>query len=109
MSQSSRHDLLNKAASETDTLDAVRAKKPSLYRVLLVNDDYTPMEFVTWVLQRVFRKNYEEAQRIMLMVHRHGLGICGVYSYEIASTRVRMVLELAREHQHPLLCRLERD
>jgi ATP-dependent Clp protease adaptor protein ClpS len=81
--------------------------KPRLYKVILLNDDFTPMEFVVMVLERFFRKNREEATRIMLHVHQRGLGICGVYAYEIAETKVRQVLSYAKEHRHPLQCTLE--
>src|SRR4051812_195268 len=86
-----------------------KTKKPSLYRVLLLNDHYTPMEFVVHVLERFFNKNREEATRIMLHVHRRGVGICGVYTYEVAETKVTQVTDFARQHQHPLQCTLEKD
>lgn len=109
MTEDKRLGVSNVVSNESDTLERTRVKKPSFYKVLLINDDYTPMEFVTWLLSKVFHKTNDDAQRIMLMVHRQGLGICGIYSYEVASTRVRMVSELARRHHHPLLCRLEKD
>ncbi|MEQ8370923.1 MAG: ATP-dependent Clp protease adapter ClpS [Alphaproteobacteria bacterium] len=87
----------------------VRTKKPSMYKVLLLNDDYTPMEFVVLVLERFFHKNQEEATQIMLHVHRRGIGICGVYTYEVAETKVNQVIEFARENQHPLQCTLEKE
>ncbi|MSP93734.1 MAG: ATP-dependent Clp protease adapter ClpS [Alphaproteobacteria bacterium] len=86
-----------------------KTKKPSLYKVLILNDDYTPMEFVVRVLERFFSKNREEAVQIMLHVHRHGLGICGVYTFEVAETKVAQVIELARRHQHPLQCTMEKE
>ena len=86
-----------------------RTKKPSLYKVLMLNDDYTPMEFVVHVLERVFSKPPEEATRIMLHVHRRGVGLCGVFTYEIAETKVTQVVDYARKHQHPLQCTLERE
>ena len=82
-------------------------KKPSLYRVILINDDYTPMEFVVLVLQRVFRKGREEAVQIMLNVHTRGSGICGVFTAEIAETKVRQVLSFSRDNKHPLQCTME--
>lgn len=85
-----------------------RTKKPSLYRVLLLNDDYTPMEFVVHVLQRFFNKSIEDATRIMLHVHQHGVGECGVFTYEIAETKVTLVMDFARKHQHPLQCVMEK-
>ena len=84
-------------------------KKPSLYKVLLLNDDYTPMEFVVMVLERVFAKNREEAMRKMLHVHRRGIGICGVFTYEVAETKVNQVMDAARKNQHPLQCTLEKE
>ncbi len=84
------------------------AKKPSMYRVLLLNDDYTPMEFVVTVLRRYFNKNADEATRIMLHVHRNGVGECGVYTYEVAETKVTQVMDFARKHQHPLQCIMEK-
>ena len=85
-----------------------QTKRPSLYRVLLLNDDYTPMEFVVHVLQRFFNKNSEEATRIMLHVHHHGVGECGVFTYEVAETKVTTVMDFARKHQHPLQCVMEK-
>ena len=84
-----------------------KLKKPSLYRVILINDDYTPMEFVVLILQRVFRKGREEAVQVMLNVHTRGSGICGVFTAEIAETKVRQVLSLARDNEHPLQCTME--
>ena len=86
-----------------------KTKKPSLYKVLILNDDYTPMEFVVHVLERFFSKPREEAVQIMLHVHRHGVGICGVYTFEVAETKVAQVIELARRHQHPLQCTMEKE
>jgi ATP-dependent Clp protease adaptor protein ClpS len=83
-------------------------KKPSLYRVLLLNDDYTPMEFVVHVLERFFNKDREGATRIMLHVHHHGVGECGIYTYEVAETKVTQVMDFARKHQHPLQCVMEK-
>ena len=91
------------------TKPRAKTQKPSMYKVLLLNDDYTPMEFVVHVLERFFGKNHEEATQIMLHVHRKGVGICGVYPYEIAETKVTQVIDLARKHQHPLQCTLEKD
>src|ERR687898_740658 len=86
-----------------------KTKKPSLYKVLLLNDDYTPMEFVVHVLERFFAKSREEATRIMLHVHRRGVGVCGVYTYEVAETKVTQVMDLARQNQHPLQCTIEKE
>lgn len=82
-------------------------KKPQLYKVILLNDDYTPMEFVVRVLERFFHKNREEATHIMLHVHQKGLGICGVFTREVAETKVRQVMLYAAENQHPLQCTME--
>jgi ATP-dependent Clp protease adaptor protein ClpS len=86
-----------------------KTKKPSMYKVLMLNDDYTPMEFVVHVLERFFNKNREDATQIMLHVHRRGVGLCGVYTYEVAETKVTQVMDFARQHQHPLQCTLEKD
>jgi len=83
-------------------------KRPNLYRVLLLNDDYTPMEFVIHVVENFFQKNREEATRIMLHVHHHGVGECGIFSYEVAETKVTQVMDFARKHQHPLQCVMEK-
>jgi ATP-dependent Clp protease adaptor protein ClpS len=86
-----------------------KTKKPSMYKVLMLNDDYTPMEFVVHILERFFNKSRQEATRIMLHVHRRGVGVCGVYTYEVAETKVTQVMDFARQHQHPLQCTLEKD
>ncbi|MCS6922210.1 MAG: ATP-dependent Clp protease adapter ClpS [Elioraea sp.] len=86
-----------------------KTRKPSMYKVLMLNDDYTPMEFVVHVLERFFNKSREEATRIMLHVHRRGVGVCGVYTYEVAETKVTQVMDLARQHQHPLQCTIEKE
>jgi len=91
------------------TRTRTRTKKPSLYKVLLLNDDYTPMEFVVHVLERFFNKGREEATRIMLHVHQHGVGVCGLYTYEVAETKVTQVMDFARQHQHPLQCTMEKE
>ena len=85
-----------------------QTKRPSLYRVLLLNDDYTPMEFVVHVLEQFFNKDAETAKRIMMHVHQHGIGECGVYTYEVAETKVTQVMDFARKHQHPLQCVMEK-
>jgi ATP-dependent Clp protease adaptor protein ClpS len=90
------------------TKTKTQTKKPNLYRVLILNDDYTPMEFVTHVLERFFGKDHEAATRIMLHVHHHGIGECGVYTYEVAETKVTQVMDFARKHQHPLQCVMEK-
>lgn len=85
-----------------------KTKRPNLYRVLILNDDYTPMEFVVHVLERFFQKDAEAATKIMLHVHHHGIGECGVFTYEIAETKVTQVMDFARKHQHPLQCVMEK-
>jgi ATP-dependent Clp protease adaptor protein ClpS len=83
-------------------------KRPSMYRVLILNDDYTPMEFVVHVLERFFNKDTEAAHRIMMHVHNHGVGECGIYTYEVAETKVTQVMDFSRKHQHPLQCVMEK-
>ena len=90
------------------TRTRTRTKKPTPYKVLMLNDDYTPMEFVVLCLQRFFKMNMEEATRVMLHVHQRGVGVCGIFTYEVAETKVTQVMEFAREHQHPLQCTLEK-
>ena len=85
-----------------------RTKKPAMYKVLMLNDDYTPMEFVVHVLERFFNKGREEATRIMMHVHHHGVGECGVFTYEVAETKVTQVMDFARKNQHPLQCVMEK-
>ena len=104
-------DGAGKGGTETGTITKTRTKtkRPNLYRVLLLNDDYTPMEFVVLVLQDVFNKTREEAMRIMLHVHQKGVGECGVYPYEVAETKVTRVMDTARKNQHPLQCVMEKQ
>jgi ATP-dependent Clp protease adaptor protein ClpS len=91
------------------TLTRTRTKKPSMYKVLMLNDDYTPMEFVVDVLQHIFQKTREEATKIMLHVHQKGVGVCGIYTYEVAETKVTQTVDYARKNQHPLQCTLEKE
>lgn len=86
-----------------------KIKKPPLYKVLLLNDDYTPMEFVVLLLMRFFGMNQEKAEQIMIHVHTKGVGVCGIYPREIAETKVRLVMDFASENQHPLQCTLEKE
>ncbi len=86
-----------------------KTKKPSLWKVLLLNDDYTPMEFVVYVLERFFNKNQEDATRIMLHVHQKGIGICGIFPYEVAETKVTQVIDFSRQNEHPLQCTMEKE
>ena len=96
--------------SQTGVATKTRAKpkKPSQYKVLLLNDDYTPMEFVVIVLKRFFRMDMEEATRVMLHVHQKGVGVCGIFPYGVAETKVNQVMDFARQNQHPLQCTLEK-
>ena len=89
--------------------EKTKPKKPSLYQVLIINDDYTPMEFVVLVLEKYFAKNINEATQIMFHVHKKGMGVCGIYPYEIAETKVVQVMDFAKKHQHPLQCTLEKE
>ena len=84
-----------------------KLKKPPLYRVILLNDDYTPMDFVVEILQKIFSMDQPNATRIMLLIHTEGKAVCGIYTYEIAETKVAQVTGLAQQHQHPLLCTME--
>lgn len=85
-----------------------KTKRPPLYKVLLLNDDYTPMEFVVLVLKRFFNMDIDEATRVMLHVHQKGVGVCGMFSYEVAETKVTQVMDFARKNEHPLQCTLEK-
>lgn len=90
------------------TRTKTKTKRPSLYRVLLLNDDYTPMEFVVHVVQKFFNKSQEDAYQIMMHVHQNGVGECGIFTYEVAETKVTQVMDFARKHQHPLQCVMEK-
>ena len=85
-----------------------KPKRPSQYKVLMLNDDYTPMEFVVMVLKRFFKMDIEQATQVMLHVHQRGVGVCGIFPYEVAETKVNQVMDFARENQHPLQCTLEK-
>ncbi len=113
------HDLTPRMAGRRDggtgdtdlgvaTRTRTKTKKPTPYKVLMLNDDYTPMEFVVLCLQRFFRMNIEEATQVMLHVHQKGVGVCGIFSYEVAETKVSQVTDFARQNQHPLQCTLEK-
>ena len=91
------------------TKEKPEVKKPNMYAVVLINDDYTPMEFVIYVLQTIFKKTYEEAKKIMLLVHNEGKGICGIYSLDIAETKANQVVEFSRVNQHPLECKVQKQ
>lgn len=91
------------------TKPRTRTRKPRLYKVLLLNDDYTPMDFVIFVLEQYFNKSRSEATSIMLQVHRSGVGVCGVYTYEVAETKVAQVMNIAKQNEHPLQCTMEKE
>ena len=103
-----RGDGLDEVETGVVTRTRPRTKQPSNYKVLMLNDDYTPMEFVVLVLQQFFSMSIEEATRTMLQVHQNGLAVCGVFTYEVAETKVSLVIDFARENQHPLQCTLEK-
>ena len=105
---------MTKAPKTGDSADVLtqtkpKTQRPPLYKVLLLNDDYTPMEFVVFVLEQFFNKNREQATRIMLHVHQKGVGVCGVYTFEVAETKVAQVMDLARRNEHPLQCTMEKE
>ena len=110
------NDGANDGANDGDGQDQLgvatktrtKPKKPSMFKVLLLNDDYTPMEFVVMVLKRFFSMDLEQATRVMLHVHQKGVGVCGIFPYEIAETKVNQVMDFARQNQHPLQCTLEK-
>jgi len=107
-------EMANDPDSDSDdevgiaTKTKARPKKPSQYKVLMLNDDYTPMEFVVLILKRFFSMDLEQATRVMLQVHQRGVGVCGIFPYEVAETKVNQVMDFARENQHPLQCSLEK-
>ena len=103
--------MANKQQNDGGLLEAekVRLKPPPMFKVMLLNDDYTPMDFVVVVLQTVFAMSREQATQVMLKVHRDGMGVCGVYTKEVAATKVEQVIELAKSHQHPLQCTMEEN
>ncbi len=109
MSSNKKYDDDGGVSTGIATKTKPKTKKPSMYKVILLNDDYTPMEFVIQILEKLFNKSHEEAIQIMLHVHQKGIGVCGVYSYEIAETKVTQVVDLARKQQHPLQCVMEKD
>ena len=106
-----REDMNPDEEKETGVMLQTRpkTKKPSMYKVLLLNDDYTPMEFVVHILERFFSKNRQEATDIMLHVHRRGVGICGIFTYEVAETKVAQVMDFARANEQPLQCTMEKE
>jgi len=109
MEDNNSHSSDPNEEGELGVLTRPKTKKPSMYKVLLMNDDFTPMEFVVHVLERFFGKSTEEAMEIMMSVHRHGIGLCGVYTYEVAETKVGQVIACSKENEHPLQCTMEKD
>ena len=103
-----RGDGLDDIETGVVTRTRPKTKKPSNYKVLMLNDDYTPMEFVVLVLQQFFSMSIDDATRVMLQVHQQGVAVCGVFTYEVAETKVSQVIDFARENQHPLQCTLEK-
>ena len=101
----------NISSNDTGTVieEKIEIKKPSFYQVLIMNDDYTPMEFVILVLERFFKKSRAEATQIMLHVHQKGMGVCGLYPYDIAETKIVQVMDYAKKNQHPLQCTMEKE
>ena len=106
---SDRNDDPDNGDPGVATKTRTRTQRPPMYKVMLLNDDYTPMEFVVHVLERFFGVNHAQAFEIMLTVHKKGLAVVGVFSYEIAETKVAQVMDFARRHQHPLQCTLEKE
>jgi ATP-dependent Clp protease adaptor protein ClpS len=98
---------IHEREGEVLEVEKTKLKPPPLYKVILLNDDYTPMDFVVVVLQTVFAMSREKATQVMLQVHREGMGVCGTYTREIATAKVDQVLDFARRHQHPLQCTME--
>ena len=108
MPKKNQNDILEQELGVI-TKEKPEVKKPDMYAVVLINDDYTPMEFVIYVLQTIFKKSYEEAKKIMLLVHNEGKGICGIYSLDIAETKANQVIEFSRVNQHPLECKVQKQ
>ena len=109
MAEGSGDDADSENETGVATKTKAKPKKPSMYKVLLLNDDYTPMEFVVMVLKRFFGMDLEAATRVMLHVHQKGVGVCGVFPYEVAETKVNQVMDYAKQQQHPLQCTLEKE
>ena len=108
MPKKNKNDILEQELGVI-TKEKPEVKKPNMYAVVLINDDYTPMEFVIYVVQTIFKKSYEEAKKIMLLVHNDGKGICGIYSLDIAETKANQVIEFSRVNQHPLECKVQKQ
>jgi ATP-dependent Clp protease adaptor protein ClpS len=108
-SQNQDDDGVGGTGTGVATKTRSKTQKPALYKVLMLNDDYTPMEFVVLTLQRYFRMTIEDATQVMLHVHQRGVGVCGIFTYEVAETKVNQVIDFARQNQHPLQCTMEKD
>ena len=108
MPKKNKNDILEQELGVI-TKEKPEVKKPNMYAVVLINDDYTPMEFVIYVLQTIFKKNYEEAKKVMLLVHNEGKGICGIFPLDIAETKANQVIEFSRINQHPLECKVQKQ
>ena len=108
MSEPKKPDLPDQETGVT-VKPRARTKRPSMYKVLLLNDDYTPMEFVVYVLQRFFGMSNSQATAIMLNVHQRGVGVCGIYSYEVAEAKATQVMDYARQNEHPLQLQIEKE
>lgn len=102
-------DKKPRESADISVKEKTKTKKPSMYKVLMMNDDFTPMDFVVVALKKFFKKPHEDAIRIMTAVHNTGIGMCGIYTYEVAETKVAQVMTFARQHQHPLKCVLEKE
>ena len=109
MSRKDQDQRPGDAGSDIVTETRPKTKKPSLYKVLLLNDDYTPMEFVVYILESFFNKSQEDATRVMLHVHQKGVGVCGVYTFEVAETKVAQVMNFSQQNDHPLQCTMEQE
>ncbi len=109
MSRKDRNQRPDDAGTDIVTETRPKTKKPSLYKVLLLNDDYTPMEFVVYILERFFNKSGEDATRVMLHVHQKGVGVCGIFTFEVAETKVAQVMNFSRQNDHPLQCMMEKE
>ena len=108
MPKKNKNDILEQELGVI-TKEKPEVKKPDMYAVVLINDDYTPMEFVIYVLQTIFKKNYEDAKKVMLLVHNEGKGICGIYPLDIAESKANQVIEFSRINQHPLECKVQKQ
>ncbi len=105
----SKKDNKTNTHGELGVLTRVKTSKPSMYKVLLLNDDYTPMDFVVHILEKFFNKNTQEATEIMMQVHKRGAGLCGVFTYEVAEAKVTQVIDYSRKNEHPLQCSMEKE